>query len=331
MMKAMVHHRYGSPSVLRPEDICRPVPGEDEVLVRIRAASLNPYDRYLMRGRPYLIRLQTGLFKPKVKTLGQDLAGHVVALGPNVSKFKPGDRVFGDMPQIFSDVSRAFAEYACVPQESLVLKPSNVSFVEAAAVPMAGRTALQGLRNHGSIRGGQRVLINGSSGGVGTFAVQIAKAFDAHVTAVCSSTKVERAAAIGADRVIDYCRHDFTREAHRYDLILDVVSSQRLRACRRLLTPDGVYVFIGAPEREPWFGPVLPWLKVFAYSWLSGRKKMVASVTPQLKDDLLFLQALLQSGKVKPVIDRCYPLNQLSEAIRYLEKGHAKGKIVLEI
>jgi len=330
-MKAFICNGYGSPDVLQLEDVDIPTVADDEVLVKVKAASINPYDRYLMRGEPYLARIRFGLFSPKARGLGQDFSGVIEEVGPNVTEFRVGDEVFGDVAQLFADVDRAFAEFVCVSPDSLVIKPKRLSFEQAAAVPMAARTALLAVRNHKKMRPGLKILINGASGGVGTFAVQIAKSFGAEVTAVCSTKNQEIARSLGADQVIDYTQQDFIQLDSRFDLILDVVSSRPISECRRLLSADGVYVWVGASHVGPWFGPLLPFIKMWWLSMFVKPKNMVQAITPLLKEDLVFLNELLETEKITPVIDKAYQFNELPEAIRYLEEGHAQGKIVISM
>jgi NADPH:quinone reductase-like Zn-dependent oxidoreductase len=321
-VKAVVYHRYGSPDVLEYEEIDRPTPGDDEVLIRVRAASVNPLDWRLMTGKPFLGRLMMGgLRKPK-KRPGVDVAGVVEAVGRSVTQLRPGDEVFGSC-------SGAFAEYACASESSLVRKPGNVTFEQAASVPVAGYTALQALRDRGHVRAGQTVLINGASGGVGTFAVQIAKAFGADVTGVCSTGNVDMVRSIGADRVIDYTKEDFTRSGRRYDLILDNASNHPLSACRRVLKPAGTHVMIGGPYRG-WVPFLARLIAVPLLSRFSSRKLLLL-MAKRSKEDLSVIRDLMESGKVTPVIDRVYPLTETADAVRYLEQGHARGKVVIVV
>jgi len=314
-MKAIVYERYGSPDVLELRDIDKPTVSDDGVLVRVRAASTNPYDWHFMRGKPYFARLLFGLFKPKAHGLGADLAGEVEAVGKDVTRFRPGDAVFGE-------AAGAFAEYTCVPEGTLALKPANLSFEQAAAVPMGGVTALQGLRDRGKIRAGQKVLILGASGGVGTFAVQIAKSFGAEVTGVCSTKNIERVRKIGADHVVDYTREDFTRSGARYDLLLDTIGNRSLRECRRVLQPKAVYVHVGGRMARVLALPIVsPFVS----------QTLVQLIAKRNKDDLEILSGLIEAGKITPVIDRTYPLSEVPTAIRYLEGGHARGKVVITV
>lgn len=326
-MRAVVRHRYGSSDVLELRDIDKPVVDDDSVLVRVRAASVNAYDWHMLRGRPYLVRMFAGLRKPKSTGVGVDLAGLVEAVGKNVTQFRPGDEVFGHG-------GGAFAEYLCAGENNFVLKPANLTFEQAAAVPMAGSTALQALRDKGRIQPGQKVLVNGAAGGVGTFAVQIAKSFGADVTGVCSTRNVDLVRSIGADHVIDYTREDFTRSGQRYDLMLDVAASHSLSACRRVLSSNGIYVSVGSaggPDEQPRSVEVLVGvLEILLVSRFTSQK-LLPFLAKFSKEDLVVLKELIEAGKVTPVIDRTYPLSETPEAIRYLEKGHAQGKVVITV
>src|SRR5712692_3925383 len=322
-MKAIVYHNYGSPDVLRCEDIAKPTPGDDEVLIQVRAASVNPLDWRLMRGKPYIVRIlfgrTFGLRKPKITRPGVDVAGQVEAVGRNVTQFKPGDEVFGAC-------RGALAEYACAIEDRLALKPANISFEDAAAVPVAAITALQGLRDKGRIQPGQKVLVDGASGGVGTFAVQIAKSFGAEVTAGCSTRNVDTARSIGAEHVVDYTREDFTQSGQRYDLIIGANAHHSIFDYRRALSQDGIYVTVGGGLvqilQTMLLGPLLS---------LVGRKKTCFFIANINQKDLVSLKDLLAAGKVAPVIDRRYPLSDAAEALRYLEERHARGKVVLTV
>jgi len=316
-MKAIVCHCYGSPDVLKLEEIEKPSPGDDEVLIKVRAASVNPIDR-LFRGRPYLLRLKLGLSKPKDSSLGRDVAGQVEAVGRNVTQFKPGDEVFGTC-------RGALAEYACASESALVIKPEKVTFEQAASLPIAGLTAFQGLRDKGKLQPGQQVLINGAGGGVGTFAVQIAKAFGADVTGVCSPGKADLVRSIGADQIIDYMKEDFTKGEQRYDLILDCISNHSLAACRRVLNPEGKFLIVGAKKVRTLLARAFTG---FVFSRFTSQA-FIVFIARLKKDDLTILADLMQAGKVTPVIDRCYRLSEAPEAFRYLEAGHASGKIVI--
>jgi len=327
-MKAIVQDRYGPPrELLELKDIDKPVVEDDAVLVRVHATSANPADWHLLRGEPYLARLQLGLRNPKHTVLGCDVAGQVEAVGRNVTTLQPGDEVFGSP---FMHGFGAFAERVVVPEDLLAPKPANLSFEQAAAVPLAASTALQGLRDHGRIEPGQRVLIIGASGGVGTFAMQIAKALGAEVTAVCSTRNVDMVRSLGADHVIDYTRDDFTKGEQRYDLILQVAGSSSPSDCRRALTPKGTLVLISGDSDDRWIGPVDRLIKARLLSPLVSQRMVNFTVTPST-EDLESLRELIEAGKVTPVIDRTYPLSEVPEAIRYLEEGHARGKVVITV
>jgi NADPH:quinone reductase-like Zn-dependent oxidoreductase len=326
-MKAVVYTNYGSPDVLEIRDIKKPVPNDDQVLIKVRTASINPLDWHFMEGTPYIMRaIGVGLRKPKDPRLGVDYAGTVEAVGKNVTQFKPGDEVLGGK-------SGAFAEYVCARADrAIVLKPANITFEQAASVPIAAITALQGLRDKGKIQPGQKVLINGASGGVGTFAVQIAKSFGADVTGVCSTRNLDMVRSLGADHVIDYTKEDFTKNGQRYDLILDNVGTQPLSGFRRVLNPNGILVMIGGggPNDGGLIGPLGRPVKALLLSPFVSQK-MGMLMAELNKKDLTILGDLMQSGKVTPVIDRTYPLSQIAEAIRYLEQGHARGKVVITV
>jgi NADPH:quinone reductase-like Zn-dependent oxidoreductase len=324
LMKAIVRRCYGSPDVVRYEDLPKPAPADDEVLVRVHAASVNPLDWHYLEGTPYLVRMDRGFGKPENPRLGVDFAGTVEAVGRNVRRFKPGDEVFGGK-------LGAFAQYVAVPeQRAIVLKPDNVTFEQAAALPIAAITALQALRDKGKIHAGQKVLINGASGGVGTFAVQIAKSYGAEVTGVCSTKNVELVRSIGADKVIDYTREDFTEGAQRYDLILDNVGTHSLLEYKRVLSPTGVYVMVGSTDPGKWFAWLVQPLEGLILSQFVSQKlgMMLAELN---QEDLAMLGTLTQTGKLTPVIDRRYPLSEAAAALRYLEAGHARGKVVLTV
>lgn len=311
-MKAVLYQKYGSPDVLELQEVDKPTVTEGEVLVRVHAASVNPLDWHFLRGKPFVVRIFAGLVKPKRKILGADVAGRVEAVGGKVTQLQPGDEIFGNK-------SGAFAEYLCVPEDGVVLKPANLTYEEAAAVPVAALTALQGLRDKGGIQPGHKVLINGASGGVGTFAVQIAKSFGAEVTGVCSTRNLDMVRSIGADRVIDYSEEDFTQTGGRYDLILDAVGNHSLSDAKRALHANGIYVAVaGSVGRALWIA-------------MTGRKRMVSMLTKSNREDMGFLKELLETGKVTPVIDRRYPLSEVAEALRYLEEGHAQGKVVITV
>jgi NADPH:quinone reductase-like Zn-dependent oxidoreductase len=320
-MKAIIYTRYGSPDVLQLKEIEKPAPGDGEVLVKIRAASANPLDWHLMRADPFLVRLGGGLRQPKNPRLGADVAGCVEAVGKNVTQFQPGDEVFGAG-------LGSFAEYATISETRLALKPGGCSFEEAAAVPVAALTALQGLRDSGQIQPGQSVLVNGASGGVGTFAVQIARALGAEVTGVCSTHNMDMVRSLGAAHVIDYTQEDFTRNGRRYDLIYDAVGNRSISAYRRALTPYGVCVIAGFRSLPRLFehmvlGPLR--------SKVGHRKVGLMKMAGVNQKDLVYIKELLEAGKVAPVIEKRYPLQEVSEALRHLEQGHARGKVVIAV
>ena len=322
-MKAIIYTKYGSPDVLHYTDTAKPIPGDDDVLVRIHAASVNAADWRVMRGKPLLFRPMFGFPKPKNPVLGSDLAGVVEAMGKNVTRFKIGDEIFGENG--FEDGMGAFAEYAAVPAKNLLPKPANLTFEEAAAVPLAGCTALRSLRGAGKLQAGQKVLINGASGGVGTYALQIAKALGAEVTAVVSTRNVEQARELGADHVIDYKKEDFAKSSQRYDLILGVNGNRRLREYIRCLTANGTYVMVGGTNKQIFQAVLLGPLR--------SRGGKTVTTTPAEPDieDLVFLKKILEDGKLKPVIDGRYPLKQTAEAMRYVESGHPRGKVVINV
>ena len=320
-MRAIIHTTYGSPDVLELQEIEKPDVPDDEVLVRVQAASVNPVDLYSLTGTPYLARILGGLRRPKSSNLGVDFAGTVEEVGRNVTQFRPGDEVFGR--------SGAFAEYVCV-RDAVAPKPTNLTMEQAAAVPVAALTALQGLRDHGQIQPGRNVLINGASGGVGTFAVQIAKALGAEVTGVCSTRNVDLVRSLGADHVIDYTREDFTRNEQRYDLMLDVAGSRSWSECRRVLDPQATLVIVGAPKGSRLLGPLSHIVGVRLAAVRSSQKVVFFIAKPN-RADLMVLGELLEDGKVTPVIDRRYALSEIADALRYLGEGHARGKIVLTV
>ncbi len=320
-MKAIVFSNYGSPDVLKLQDVEKPTPKDDEVLVKVRATSVNPAEWYAMTGL-FLARLGNGLFKPKETRLGVDFAGIVEATGKNVTSFKPGDEVFGAR-------SGAFAEYVCV-QNMIFPKPANITFEQAGGVAVAAITALQGLRDHGQLQAGQKVLINGASGGVGTFAVQIAKALGAEVTAVCSTANVERARALGADHVVDYTKEDFTRSGQQFDLLLDIAGSRPWRETRRVLKPQSHYIIVGAPKGNPVLGP-LGFIIKTRLAALGASQKIIFFVASWKREDFLLLKEWFERGQVKPIVEKAYPLEKISEAMRHLGTGHAKGKIVVTL
>jgi NADPH:quinone reductase-like Zn-dependent oxidoreductase len=320
-MKAIVYTKYGSPDVLELKEVENPTPKDNEVLIKVHAASVNAYDWHLLSADIFLVRLYAGLLKPKNTMLGADMAGRIEAVGRDVKQFRPGDEVFGD---IAGNSGGSFAEYVSVPEGALALKPANLSFEEAAAVPMAAVTALQGLRDEGQIQAGQKVLINGASGGVGTFAVQIAKSFGAEVTAVCSTRNSDQARSLGADHVIDYTKEDFTQRGQQYDLILAANGYHPLSAYQRALTPKGIYVMAGGTMAQIFQAMLLG-------SWMSksGGKKMGGVSAKHNQNDLVFIKELIEAGKVVPVIDKRYSLSEAADALRYLGEGHARGKVVI--
>ncbi len=322
-MKAVVQPSYGPPDILRLEEVEKPAPADDEVLVKIHAASINFGNLALVRGEPFIARFWSGLRQPKDNIPGGDIAGRVEAVGSRVTQFKPGDEVYGDLSECGFG---AYAEYAAAPEDALVLKPANISFEEAAATPQAALVALQGLRDKGQLRAGHRVLINGASGGNGTFAVQIAKAFGADVTAVCGPDNVEMVRSIGADRVIDYTREDFTRSGQQFDLIFATAGYHSIFDYRRALSPTGVYVSAGGEMKQVFQGLLLGSLLSMA-----GSKKLTFLYQRPSQSDLLVMNGLLESRQVRPVIDRCYPLDQTAEALRYYATGRTKGKVVITV
>ena len=325
-MKAIVYCDYGLKN-LKLENIEKPTPNDDQLLVRVRAASVNPYDWHFVEGTPKIMRaMGVGLRKPKDTRLGVDFAGTVEAVGKNVTQFKPGDEVFGGR-------GGAFAEYVCPrANRAVALKPANVTFEQAASVNIAGITALQAIRDKGKVQAGQKVLINGASGGVGTFAVQLAKSFGAGVTGVCSTRNVDLVKSLGADHVIDYTKEDFAKGAERYDAILDNVPNHSLSECRRVLNPNGKYVLIGGggPNDSRWIGPFGRIIKTMVLSPFINQK-MGMMMADANHDDLTILADMMQSGKLKPVIDRTYKLSEVPAAIAYLEEGHARGKVIITV
>jgi len=323
LMKAIVYRCYGSPAVLKFEDVEKPTPADDEVLIKVVAASVNPLDWHYMRGSPYIMRLGTGLGAPNSTSMGVDFAGTIEAVGKNVKRFKPGDEVFGGR-------SGAFAEYVTVSEDqALVLKPANITFEQAASVPIAAVTALQALRDKGKIEPGHKVLINGASGGVGTFAVQIARSFGAEVTGVCSTRNVDMVRSIGAEHVFDYTKEDYTESGRQYDLIIDMVGNHSLSANRRALKPDGIFVIVGG-EKGNWLGPLMGPIKALMLSPFVGQQ-FVMLLAELRKDDLAILGDLMQAGKLMPVIDGRYQLSEVPAAIRHSEDGHASGKIIIDL
>jgi NADPH:quinone reductase-like Zn-dependent oxidoreductase len=323
-MRAIVYDRYGSPDVLQYEEVEKPVPADDQVLIQVQASSVNPLDWHLIRGTPSFIRLFAGLRAPKSKRLGADVAGVVEAAGRNITSFKPGDAVFGT-------AAGSFAEYVCARESTLALKPENLTWEQAASVPIAGITALQGLRDKGRILTGQNVLINGAAGGVGTFAVQIAKSFDARVTAVCSTKNIQLVRSIGADDAVDYTLENFIHGGRRYDVFFDLVGNNPLRACLRVLQPNGIYIACGGggPDRgsAELLGPMIYRLVLGPFT----TQKMPGLLAKVNTGDLNFLADLMRSGKVTPVLDRSYALKETASAISYLEQLHARGKVAITV
>ena len=322
-MKAIVYTKYGSPNDLQFKEVEKPTPKDNEVLVKIYATTVTPGDAIVVKGDPFPVRFFSGLLKPKHKIPGKEMAGSVEAVGSAVTQFQPGDEVFGDLTVCGLG---AFAEYVAVPENAISLKPANLTFEEAAAVPESAVVALQGLRDHGKIRPGQRVLINGTSGGVGSFAVQIAKSFGAEVTAVCSTRNLDMARSLGADHVIDYTKEDFTQNREQYDLILAANGYHPISDYKRALSPEGTYVATGGSMAQTFEamlqGPIIS---------MRGRKKMGNMLVKPNKNDLVFMKDLIEAGKVVPTIDRRYPLNEVAKAFRYLEEGHAQGKVVITV
>jgi len=322
-MKAAIYTSYGPPDVVRITDVEKPVPKDDEVLIKVRAASVNPLDWRLMKGEPRFLRLFFGLRKPRFGRPGVDVAGEVEAVGRNVTQFKPGDAVFGAC-------RGAFAEYACTAESKVAMKPDNVTFEQAASVNVAGLTALQGLRDKGKIQPGSKVLINGAAGGVGTFAVQIAKSFGADVTGVCSTRNIDMVKSIGADEVIDYTQHNFTTSNQRYDLILDCVGNHSFSACRRVLNPDGRFVMVGAPHDLSVIDVLaLPINALLLSVFVS--QKAVPFISKPSQDDLNLFGELITAGKLKPIIDKVYSLSEAADAVRHVEEGHARGKVIITL
>jgi NADPH:quinone reductase-like Zn-dependent oxidoreductase len=322
-MKAVVYRCYGSPEVLKVEDIAMPTAGDNQVLVKVHAASVNPVDWHSMRGSPYLMRLSSGVGTPKETRIGVDYSGTVVAVGKSVTQFKPGDEVFGGR-------DGALAEYVVVREKGAIAhKPDRITFAQAASVGVAAITALQGLRDHGGVQPGQKVLINGASGGVGTFAVQIAKSLGANVTGVCSTRNVDLVKSLGADRVIDYTNEDFAQSDDRYDMILDNVGNRSLSDLRRVLKPKGALVMVGAAKGD-WIGPLTNPLKAVILSPFID-EKLGMFIAEFKQPDLELLAALMQEGKVTPVIDRQYTLSETAAAMAYLEEGRARGKVVVNM
>jgi len=319
-MKAIIYTKYGSPDVLELQEVEKPTPKEDEVLVKIRAASVNNWDWDRLTGKPYLYRLLSGIFKPKLQILGADVAGQVEAIGKNVKQIKVGDEVFGDLSE---GSWGAFAEYVCAKENALIHKPTGMTFEQAAAIPQAGVMALQGLLEKRQLQPGQKVLMNGAGGGVGSFVLQLAKYFDAQVTGVDSTVKLEFMRSLGADHVIDYTKEDFTKNGQQYDLIIDVVANRSVLDYKRSLSPDGIYAMIG--------GKISSVLQIGLLGPLiSGKEgKKIGILGIKTNKDLTYLNELFESGKIKPIIDKVYPLSETAQAIKYLGEGHVKGKVVI--
>jgi len=321
-MKAIVYTKYGPPDVLQLKEVEKPTAKDNEVLIKVHAASVNDWDWGLLRGKPFMNRLFFGLLKPKIKTIGGDIAGRIEAVGRNVKKFQPGDEVFGDLSGCGFG---GFAEYVCARENALVLKPASMTFEEVAAVPQAAVLALQGLRDKRQIQPGQKVLINGAGGGAGTFAVQIAKSLRAEVTGVDSTSKLDMMRSIGADQVIDYTQEDFTKNEQRYDLILDFAAHHSIFDYKRALSPKGIYVMVGGSTARFFQAVFLgPWIS------MTGSKKMGILMHKPNKD-LAFMKELFEAGKIKPVIDKRYPLSEVPEALQYFGEGHARGKVVITV
>ncbi|MDN5202707.1 NAD(P)-dependent alcohol dehydrogenase [Fulvivirgaceae bacterium BMA10] len=318
-MKAVVYHKYGSPEVLKLEEIPKPSPEDNEVLIKVHAASVNSWDWDLLRGRPYIVRLW-GLFKPKYTTPGADVAGRVEAVGKNVKRFQPGDEVFGDLCQCGWG---GFAEYVCVHENALAIKPASMTFEEAAAIPQAGVMALQSIQDKGQVQSGQKVLINGAGGGVGTFAIQMAKSLGAEVTGVDSAEKHAMMQSIGADHVIDYRREDFAKNGQQYDLIIDVVANRSVFDYKRALKPHGIFVMIGGAGNSivqtMFLGPIIS----------KFGKKEIGILAHEPNKHLDAIKALFEAEKVRSIIDRCYPIGEISEAMRYFGEGHVQGKVII--
>jgi NADPH:quinone reductase-like Zn-dependent oxidoreductase len=330
-MKAIVYTKYGAPEVLKLEEIPKPIPGDHDVLVRVQASAVTFATMLLVKGKPILVRLATGgLLRPKYKVLGSEMAGRVEAVGKKINQFKPGDEVYGNV----SHCGRGgFAEYVCACQDALSLKPVNISFEEASTVPETALVALQSLRDYGKIQAGKKVLIYGASGGIGTFAVQIAKSFGAEVTGVCSTRNLELVRSLGTDYVIDYTREDFLRNGKHFDLILGIRGYRSIFDYKRALSPDGIYVMAGGSWSQIFqsmlLGPFV--LKTGRKTVVKKGKKLGIVTFRPLQSDLLFMKELIEAGKVKPVIDKCFPLSETADAFRYFEAGHSRGKVVITI
>ena len=322
-MQAITFAKYGGPDVLSHGTAPVPTPADGQVLIRVKAASVNPLDWHLIRGLPYLVRLQAGVRRPKRQTPGADVAGVIEAVGNGATRFQVGDEVFGE-------VNGSFAELATTNEKNLAIKPSNISFEQAAAMPVAALTALQGLRDKGHIRAGHKVLINGASGGVGTMAVQIAKALGAEVTAVCSGRNLDLVRSIGADHVVDYTEADFTQLDEKFDIIYDAIGNRSVFECRKIMAPDGVLVAVGADGMGNWIGPLTHFAKVGIASLL-GSQQMAVFLAKVDHEDLAAIAGMVEAGDVTPVIDRTYSLAQVPEAVAYLEAGHARGKVVISL
>ncbi|MCB0019879.1 MAG: NAD(P)-dependent alcohol dehydrogenase [Anaerolineales bacterium] len=322
-MKAIVYKKYGSPEVLRLAEVDKPVPGENEVLVKIHAAAITAGDVIVLKGEPFVTRLATGLLEPKNTIPGKEVAGRVEAVGPNVTQFRPGDEVFGDLSVASWG---AFAEYVVVPESAVALKPANLTFAEAAAVPESAIVALQGLRDKGKIQPGHKVLINGASGGVGLYAVQIAKAYGAEVTAVCSARNLELVSSLGADHVIDYTQEDFTQNGQQYDLILAANGYHPISDYKRALSPEGIYVATGGTMTQS-----LQATMIGPFISMSGRQKMGGMLVKPNQEDLVFIKELIEANQITPVIDRRYPLNEIADAYHYMAEGRAQGKVVITV
>jgi NADPH:quinone reductase-like Zn-dependent oxidoreductase len=323
-LKAIVQDKYGSADVLRLSDIAKPEPGDDDVLLQVHAAGVDPGVWHLMAGLPYLVRiLGFGLLRPKTRVRGRDVAGTVEAVGKNVTQFKAGDQVYGIC-------DGAFAEHACGKARQFAPKPANLSFEQAAAVPISALTSLHGLREAGQLKPAQKVLVIGASGGVGTYAVQLAKAFGAEVTGVCSTAKMDLVRSIGADHVIDYSREDFTDGTRRFDLILDTGGRRSLSRLERALSPQGTLVIVGGEGGDRWLGGFQRQMLAPLRSLLS-KQKLLGLMPNERQEDLLVLKELIEAGKVTPIVDRCYPLSEAAQAIRYLQQGHPRGKVVIKV
>jgi NADPH:quinone reductase-like Zn-dependent oxidoreductase len=322
-MKAAVYTNYGSSEVVHIAEVAKPVPKDDEVLIKVRAASVNPLDWRLMKGEPRVLRIMPRLMKMPIGKPGVDVAGVVEAVGSKVTQFKPGDAVFGSSPA-------AIAEFACARERGIAKKPEQITFEQAASINVAGLTALQGLRDKGKIQAGSKILVNGAAGGVGTFAVQIGKWFGAHVTGVCSTRNIEMVRSIGADEVIDYTWHDFTTNDQHYDLILDCIGNHAFSECRRVLSPKGRFVMIGAPHDISLSQLIATPIKALVSSAFVSQKA-IPFIAKASREDLTFLGELITTGKLTPVIDKIYPLSEAAAAVRHVEEGHARGKVVVSI